>query len=153
MTFIWADKRFIRSQITGAASSVSKFPFGRRPVSSLRYPRPQPGLSWGRAKLPGCGSLFFLAFKVPVLTPQWGGRKWRRMALWGKEWRGARDLLVLSLDCFLSITPCVWMVGTFYLEGNYFCAQLSVLPGKLWLPYKRGLPVFLCPRSGRPPGQ
>lgn len=75
------------------------------------------------------------------------------MTLWGMEWRGARELLVFSLDGFLSIAPCVCVVGTFYLEENYFCAQLSVLPEKLWLPYKRGLPVSLCPRLGRPPGQ
>lgn len=155
MTFIWADKRFIRNQIMGAASSISRFsrfPFGRKPVSSLRYPRPFLGAVHA-PRLRVTFFFLFLTFKVPVLTPQGGGRKWRRIALGGQEWRGSRELLVLSLNCFLSITSCVWMVGTFYLEGSYFCAQLSVLPGKLWLPYKRGLPVFLCPRLGRPPGQ
>lgn len=143
--------------------SVSRFRFGRG--SSL--PSGNPGFwlslslcqasaqspSWAGGDGQTPWLILFWSSKCLPLLPSWGGKKWRPMAVWGKEWRGALELLVFSLDCFLSFTPWVWMAETFYLEENYFCAQLSVLPEKLWLPYKRGLPVSLCPRLGRPPGQ
>lgn len=75
------------------------------------------------------------------------------MTVWGEEW-GVPLSFGHSIWTvfFLSLRVSEWW-GAFYLEENYFRAQLSVLLGKLWLPYKRGLPVSLCPRLGRPPGQ